>query len=95
MPYDFSKFTDKEVINIILYGHPTKDGKSIYLGPFGLFPCNLCRWKVLEHEPTDLGVIFQLYCHGIGSLCQWCEISLFWEIKKRNIVLDIGRVVFS
>jgi hypothetical protein len=95
MPIDLEKFTDKDIMRIVLYGHPKKGSRCILFGPHGLLPCNLCRWNVLEHNPAELGVIFQLYCNGVGCLCQWCQIALFWEVKKRNLSLDIGKVVFD
>jgi hypothetical protein len=95
MPLDLEKFQDKEIMNIVIYGFPKKGMRCRLWGFQGALPCNLCGWQVLEHNPTKLGVIFQLYCNGVGCLCQWCQITLFWEVKNRNLSLNIGKVVFS
>jgi hypothetical protein len=94
MPFKPDEFSDDEIMNIVLYGHICKEAKSIFVGPFGHFPCNLCRWCVDFHL-DEFEIIFQLYKKGVGCLCQWCQITLFWELKKRNLSLNIGKVVYS
>ena len=94
MPLDLEKFTDKKIMNILVYGRPNKKDIILLWNPLALLPCNLCGWYS-DIEQGEFNIALLLYVHGIGGLCQGCQINLFWELKKRNLSLNIGKVVFS
>ena len=95
MPFDPSKYSNEEIMNLVIYGHIRKGMRSILRGPFGVFPCNMCRWQAWDFDHSEAEIVSLLYWFGIGRLCQWCQITLFWELKKRNLGLEIGKVVYD
>jgi hypothetical protein len=94
MPLDLEKFTDKEIMNIVVYGFPNNKCKCLFWGPLRILPCNLCGWTV-DFHPTDFMMMIKLYAYGAGCLCQGCQMNFFWELEMRNLSLNIGKVVFE